>query len=204
MTEWLTSSFTEIDRSSTESLLGPITWNYLPCISASFPGPLHSFLTLRLPLAMRESGDPVNGFLEEVLCKCAIWINELAYWLINHWLVFSSIDLLRMSHWLCTMSIDCPMNDIWIHVFSGISKVEKRPRELVVQEQLLHYLESAYPNVLPTDDLAELVKSDSDGCLLLFIKCWYLLYTYYLLFADYQQWVLHFKCVDLLITFEMV
>jgi len=32
---------------------------------------------------------------------------------------------------------------------------DKRPRELIVQDQLLHYLESAYPNILPTDDLAE-------------------------------------------------
>ena len=39
----------------------------------------------------------------------------------------------------------------------GMPTEDKRPRELVVQEQLLYYLESAYPNVLPTDELAELV-----------------------------------------------
>ena len=41
---------------------------------------------------------------------------------------------------------------------SGLGRSEdKRPREMIVQDQLLHYLESAYPNILPTDDLAELV-----------------------------------------------
>jgi nucleoside phosphorylase len=38
---------------------------------------------------------------------------------------------------------------------------DKRPRELIVQEQLLHFLESAYPNILPTDDLADMLKTDS-------------------------------------------
>ena len=38
---------------------------------------------------------------------------------------------------------------------AGLPVEDKRPRELIVQEQLLHYLESAYPNVLPTDELAE-------------------------------------------------
>jgi len=37
----------------------------------------------------------------------------------------------------------------------GLPVEDKRPRELIVQEQLLHYLESAYPNILPTDELAE-------------------------------------------------
>jgi len=32
---------------------------------------------------------------------------------------------------------------------------EKKPKEIVVQEQLLLTLESAYPNILPTDDLAQ-------------------------------------------------
>lgn len=43
----------------------------------------------------------------------------------------------------------------------GLPKEEKRPRELIVQEQLLHYLESAYPNILPTDDLAEMLHTDT-------------------------------------------
>ena len=38
---------------------------------------------------------------------------------------------------------------------TGLSREDKRPREMIVQEQLLHYLESAYPNILPTDDLLE-------------------------------------------------
>jgi len=38
---------------------------------------------------------------------------------------------------------------------------EKRPKELIVQDQVLHYLESAYPNILPTDDLADMLKVDS-------------------------------------------
>lgn len=37
----------------------------------------------------------------------------------------------------------------------GLPVEDKRPRELIVQEQLLHYLESAYPNILPTNELAE-------------------------------------------------
>jgi hypothetical protein len=37
---------------------------------------------------------------------------------------------------------------------------ENKPRELVVQEQLLLTLESAYPNILPTDDLANLLGTD--------------------------------------------
>jgi len=37
----------------------------------------------------------------------------------------------------------------------GLPMEDKRPRELIVQEQLLHHLESAYPNVLPTDELSE-------------------------------------------------
>jgi len=42
---------------------------------------------------------------------------------------------------------------------AGLPVEDKRPRELIVQEQLLHYLESAYPNILPTDELAEYVTS---------------------------------------------
>lgn len=41
-----------------------------------------------------------------------------------------------------------------------IQTEDKRPRELIVQEQLLHYLESAYPNILPADDLADMLKTD--------------------------------------------
>ena len=50
---------------------------------------------------------------------------------------------------------------IWMLQYSNLSYLaglqveDKRPRELIVQEQLLHYLESAYPNILPTDELAE-------------------------------------------------
>lgn len=32
---------------------------------------------------------------------------------------------------------------------------DTRPRELVVQEQLLLTLESAYPNIMPAEDLAQ-------------------------------------------------
>jgi len=32
---------------------------------------------------------------------------------------------------------------------------EEKPKEVVVQEQLLLTLESAYPNILPVDDLAQ-------------------------------------------------
>lgn len=38
---------------------------------------------------------------------------------------------------------------------SELKMESKKPRELVVQEQLLLTLESAYPNILPTDDLAQ-------------------------------------------------
>lgn len=38
---------------------------------------------------------------------------------------------------------------------------EKKPKEIVVQEQLLLTLESAYPNILPTDDLAQMLGTDS-------------------------------------------
>jgi len=34
---------------------------------------------------------------------------------------------------------------------------EVKPKEVVVQEQLLLTLESAYPNILPVDDLAQYV-----------------------------------------------
>ena len=44
---------------------------------------------------------------------------------------------------------------------TGLSREDKRPREMIVQEQLLHYLESAYPNILPTDDLLEWVTTRS-------------------------------------------
>ncbi|ESO04745.1 hypothetical protein HELRODRAFT_172421 [Helobdella robusta] len=37
----------------------------------------------------------------------------------------------------------------------------KKPKEVIVQEQLLLTLESAYPNILPTDDLAQLLNTDS-------------------------------------------
>lgn len=37
---------------------------------------------------------------------------------------------------------------------------EKKPKEIVVQEQLLLTLESAYPNILPTDDLAQMLNTD--------------------------------------------
>lgn len=40
---------------------------------------------------------------------------------------------------------------------SSESQEASKPRELVVQEQLLLTLESAYPNILPTDDLAQYV-----------------------------------------------
>lgn len=65
------------------------------------------------------------------------------------------------SECICTVvllsrAFDDRLTVLWI-LFIGLPKEEKRPRELVVQEQLLHYLESAYPNILPTDDLAELV-----------------------------------------------
>lgn len=37
---------------------------------------------------------------------------------------------------------------------------EVKPKEVVVQEQLLLTLESAYPNILPVDDLAQLLNTD--------------------------------------------
>lgn len=43
---------------------------------------------------------------------------------------------------------------------AGLEKKEEKPRELVVQEQLLLTLESAYPNILPTDDLAAMLHTD--------------------------------------------
>jgi len=36
---------------------------------------------------------------------------------------------------------------------------EAKPKEVLVQEQLLLTLESAYPNILPVDDLAQYVTS---------------------------------------------
>jgi len=45
---------------------------------------------------------------------------------------------------------------------------EVKPKEVVVQEQLLLTLESAYPNILPVDDLAQYVCVDLQ--LLMFIK----------------------------------
>lgn len=45
---------------------------------------------------------------------------------------------------------------------------EAKPKEVVVQEQLLLTLESAYPNILPVDDLAQYVCVHVQ--LLMFIK----------------------------------
>jgi len=45
---------------------------------------------------------------------------------------------------------------------------ETKPKEVVVQEQLLLTLESAYPNILPVDDLAQY---DILICLHSFIRC---------------------------------
>jgi hypothetical protein len=42
----------------------------------------------------------------------------------------------------------------------GMEVKENKPKEVVVQEQLLLTLESAYPNILPTDDLAQLLNTD--------------------------------------------
>lgn len=50
-----------------------------------------------------------------------------------------------------------------INVFAVTGQMEtierktEKPKEIVVQEQLLLTLESAYPNILPTDDLAQSV-----------------------------------------------
>lgn len=44
-----------------------------------------------------------------------------------------------------------------IKCVSGAAKEESKPKEAVVQEQLLMTLESAYPNILPLNDLAEWV-----------------------------------------------
>ena len=38
------------------------------------------------------------------------------------------------------------------------NKEEKRPKEVLVQDHLLITLESAYPNILPMEDLAEYGK----------------------------------------------
>ncbi|KAK2159516.1 hypothetical protein LSH36_151g00044 [Paralvinella palmiformis] len=42
----------------------------------------------------------------------------------------------------------------------GLPKEDKRPRELVVQESLLHTLESAYPNIMPMENLMEMTGGD--------------------------------------------
>ena len=39
--------------------------------------------------------------------------------------------------------------------FSGMPKEDTRPKHVIVQEQLLVTLESAYPNIMPADDLAK-------------------------------------------------
>jgi hypothetical protein len=44
---------------------------------------------------------------------------------------------------------------LFMFVAMEMEKPANKPRELVVQEQLLMTLESAYPNILPTDDLAQ-------------------------------------------------
>ena len=58
--------------------------------------------------------------------------------------------MLNNLYFFCS---DCTL--IILLCTAGLPVEDKRPRELIVQEQLLHYLESAYPNVLPTDELAE-------------------------------------------------
>lgn len=40
---------------------------------------------------------------------------------------------------------------------TGVEKVDTRPKDVIVQEQLLLTLESAYPNILPVEDLARYV-----------------------------------------------
>lgn len=42
-------------------------------------------------------------------------------------------------------------------VAGGSGKEDSRPKETVVQEQLLLTLESAYPNIMPAEDLAQCV-----------------------------------------------
>ena len=42
-----------------------------------------------------------------------------------------------------------------IMVTGHSKKEDSRPREVVVQEQLLLTLESAYPNIMPAEDLAQ-------------------------------------------------
>jgi len=55
------------------------------------------------------------------------------------------------------MSLVCDSND---GVCSDEDAKEAKPKEVIVQEQLLLTLESAYPNILPVDDLAQYVASD--------------------------------------------
>jgi len=43
---------------------------------------------------------------------------------------------------------------------TGLETKEKKSKEIVVQEQLLLTLESAYPNILPAEDLASLLHTD--------------------------------------------
>jgi nucleoside phosphorylase len=42
----------------------------------------------------------------------------------------------------------------------GLDREDTRPREQVMQEQVLHTLESAYPNIMPLEDLAKLTNCD--------------------------------------------
>lgn len=44
---------------------------------------------------------------------------------------------------------------------TGMTKEDNRPKEVIVQEQLLLTLESAYPNILPAEELANMTGSDS-------------------------------------------
>ena len=41
----------------------------------------------------------------------------------------------------------------------AMEKVDERPKEVLVQDHLLVTLESAYPNILPMEDLAKYVPS---------------------------------------------
>jgi len=43
-------------------------------------------------------------------------------------------------------------------IFAAEEVKEVKPKEVIVQEQLLLTLESAYPNILPVDDLAQYVS----------------------------------------------
>jgi len=91
------------------------------------------------------------GFIKKVMKQ----VQHPRYTLIRR----TDVDMRQMDEEEIAQSAAPDRN---LNTVLGMGRQEdKRPRELIVQDQLLHYLESAYPNILPTDDLAEMLKVDS-------------------------------------------